>query len=96
MPPSGVSPSWNKADNRGSLERRFVGFPHPVADGATVRWVHPAFALPVLLQPVDLRREIAPALGIAWQGTDIEFEAKFGVQKVEDPLGRRPLVGETR
>lgn len=96
MPPSGISPSWNKADNRRSLKRRLISFLHPFRDFATVRGIHPADASPVLCQTVVRRGKKPLTLGIAWKSANVNVESKLDAELIEERLGRRPYVGEAR
>ena len=96
MPPSGIGTGGNKADDGRSLERRVEGLLHPLGDFPAVGRVHPADPLPLLTQAVRSRREVTSAFGVFRKGTNIQVEAKLGIQAVEYRLRRGPNIGQTR
>ena len=74
MPPCGIRSGREKADN--TIRVAFMHFPHCLGDSAanfpTIRWVHPAGAIPLLPKAIDGGREEGTALGIIRCGTDIQ------------------------
>jgi hypothetical protein len=93
VPPRRICPCWDEADDSRPLERAEIGLLHPLADSAAVRRIHEATPAPRLGEPVVFGREVPRAFGVLLGGTDVEFEAEFAVEGVEEVLRRRPVVG---
>jgi hypothetical protein len=83
VPPPGVGPGRDKADDSCSFEGCRVGFRHPNREGGTIRWVHPTDSPPGLRQAVLLRRKEMPALCILRGCTNVDLEAELRVEIAE-------------
>ena len=96
MPPLGISACRYQADNGCPRFCGLVSFTHPCADFTTIRWIHPAHAMPLLLESILCWREVVRALGVFWDGADIQLKSKLGIELVEKVLRRGVQVSCTR
>ena len=93
MPPLGIGARWHQANNGGPRFCGFVSFTHPCANFSAIGWIHPAHAMPLLLESILSWREVARALGVFWDGADIQLKSKLGIELVEKVLRRGVHVG---
>ena len=92
MPPCGVRPSRNQAYHRCPLEHAFVCLAHKVPNFLSVWRIHPACAVPFLLQRVLLLGEIAFTLCILRSSANIQFEVILRIQPIKEVLRCFPLA----
>ena len=96
MPPLGIGARWHQADNGCPAFCGLVCLAHPCANFSAIRWIHPAHAMPLLLESILRWREVVRALGVFWDGADIQLKSKLSIELVEKVLRRGVQVSCTR
>src|SRR5690606_6893345 len=70
----------------------FVGLAYPLLDLRAIRRIHPAHAVPVLSQPVVIRREVRLAFGVFGCSANVQIKVKLFIEHLEELSRRRPIV----
>lgn len=97
VPPASIYPGRQQTNDRGPVFLCApVCFFNPLPNFPAIGRVHPADSLPVLRQPVHVRRKEPPTFGIFRQGADICFKPEYPVQPVKECLRSCPQIRITR
>lgn len=93
MPPCRIRSRWHQTNHRGSCRSAFgVCLFHPLPNFFSVWRIHPAYASPILFQPVLFLGVELPALGIFSSCAYIRFKMILCVQTVKQFLRRCPFA----